>query len=104
MNAYQRTTIDLANALMGKPRAAQTVHVCRTFGYGSPFGPRHIVLVIPEGEKRGTEYECGDRTLALLKSGMSPEDLELEPVEDEFDEFEDDHCHTDLMRKTGAFG
>lgn len=89
MNAYSRTAHDLASALLGQKRSEQTVHVCSTIFSGSPLGPRHVVLVIPEGHKRGTEYECGDRALALLRSGMTPEDLELEPFEEDEDECED---------------
>jgi len=89
MNAYSKTAHDLASALLGQKRSEQTVHVCRSTFSGSPLGPRHVVLVIPEGSKRGTEYECSDRALALLRSGMTPEDLELEPFEEDEDECED---------------
>jgi len=83
MNAYSTTAHDMANALLGNARSAQSVHVSSTVYSGSPLGPRHVVLVIPEGSKRGNYYECGDRSLALLRSGMSPEDLELEPLTDD---------------------
>ena len=83
MNAYSTTTRDIANALIGTSRAMQDVHVSSTLHSGSPFGPRHVVLIIPEGSRRGNYYECGDRSLALLRSGMTPEDLELEPLTDD---------------------
>lgn len=104
MNAYSTTAHQLANALLGKPCAPQTVHVSTSTYSGSPLGPRHIVLVIPEGEEQGTYYECGDRSLALLRSGMTPEDLELEALEDEFADDElgiDEDCRSDFVALRG---
>lgn len=77
MNAYSRTAIGFAAALMGKRRVSQSVHVCV-----SKFGgiaPRFVVLVVPEGAETGEYYEVGQRVLDLLRSGTSPEELELEP-------------------------
>lgn len=83
MNAHDTTAHDLARALTGAPNTVQSVHVCSTLYSGSVFGPRHVVLVIPDGQETGDYYECSDRTLALLRTGMSPEDLELDRLSDE---------------------
>lgn len=87
MNAHDTTARDLADALLGSPRARQTVRcVSSTFGGYSIFGgvrpPRHVVLVTPEGGE-GEYYEVSDQTLDLLRAGRSPEWLELEPYEPE---------------------
>lgn len=76
MNAYSRTAIDLAAALMGKRRVDQAVHVCVSKFGG--FAPRFVVLVVPEGAEAGEYYEVGQRVLDLLRAGTSPEELELE--------------------------
>jgi hypothetical protein len=68
---------------MNLPRVSQTVRVTQAIFPGSPLGPRYVVLVTPEGSKTGTEYECGKRALEWLRMGVSPEELELEPFEDE---------------------
>lgn len=83
MATYSTTALDLAAALTGKPRVAQTVHVSsRTFRGGRM--AEALVLVVPEGEKTGTYYEVfSDRTIDALKAGTSPEELELEPYEPE---------------------
>ena len=67
------------------PRSAQTVHVSTSsYGgktiFGTRCGPRHVVHVTPEGSDIGLYYECSDRTLALLREGMTPDDLELDPL------------------------
>ena len=82
MNARSQTAQDLANALLGMARVSQTVHRCSS-SFGSRLGPRHVVLVIPEGETTGDYYECSDRVLALLNAGMSPVDLELDALTDD---------------------
>lgn len=86
LNAHSRTPHDIASETSHRVRSEQAVHVCSSVFSGSPLGPRHVVLVIPAYRNRGTEYECRDRDLALLRSGMTPEDLELEPFEDDEDE------------------
>lgn len=90
MNAHNVTFQDLADVLTGTKRTAQTVTRVKSWNYGSPFGPRHIVLVTPEGEELGTYYECSAKGLDHLRAGMSPEDAGLEPstaVDDDEDEF-----------------
>lgn len=82
MNAHDTTARDIASALMCKPRSAQSVHICSTIFNGSPLGPKYIVLVVPEGCKRGEYYEVWQRGLDALRGGMTPDDLELEPYDD----------------------
>lgn len=81
MNAHARTATDLAAALLGKRRNAQTVRVV-TATY-SEMGPRFIALVTPAGADRGDYYEVMNRrTLDLLREGrFSPEELELTVAE-----------------------
>ncbi len=46
----------------------------------------------------GDYYAVSERTLALLRSGMSPADLDLYPVDPEDDApepFDGDYCHAD---------
>lgn len=83
MNAYSRTATDLAAALMGKRRVAQTVHVS-TKTYRDGRMARALVLVVPEGSETGEYYEVfSERTIDALKAGTSPTDLCLEPYEPE---------------------
>lgn len=82
MNAFSTTTRDLAAALLGKPRIAQSVHTV-TSTYGGGLGARHVVLIVKDGEEAGTYFECGDRIRDLLIAGTSAEELELEPYEPE---------------------
>lgn len=39
---------------------------------------RHVVFVLAEGKY----YECDDRDFALLRSGISPDDLGIDPLTD----------------------
>ena len=80
MSAYSTTIRDIAN--LGKPRAKQSVHRV-TSTYSGDRNPRHVVLVIPDGQTHGDYYEVSDRAWNLLKSGSSPEYLGLEPYEPE---------------------
>lgn len=100
------TARDLASALMGKPRAAQSVHISATVFSGSPLGPRYVVLVVPEGSDTGELYEVYQRGLDALRDGMSPEELELEPYEPEADDEPEFTIrdHTRAMARSGAFG
>lgn len=100
MNAYSRTATDLAAALMGKRRVAQTVNVStRTFRDGRM--ARALVLVVPEGAKIGEYFEVfSDRTIDALKAGTSPEDLCLEPYEPEDEEDDADGIpHPEDLRR-----
>jgi hypothetical protein len=85
MNAYSRTALDMAAAVTGKHRAAQTVHVStRAFSEGRM--SRALVLVVPEGAETGKYFEVfSERTIEALMAGSSPEYLELEPYEAEDD-------------------
>jgi hypothetical protein len=107
MNAYSRTAIDLAAALMGKRRVSQTVHVStRTFRDGRM--ARALVLVVPEGSKTGEYFEVfSDSTIDALEAGTSPEDLCLEPYEPEDEDDEREFTirdHSRAMARSGAFG
>lgn len=83
MTAFSLTARDMANALLAKPRAKQTVHVSTRVFNGSGIS-RALVLVVPEGAETGTYYEVySQRVLDELKAGASPEWLELEPYEGE---------------------
>lgn len=88
MNAHAMnlTATDLASALMGKPRAVQSVFVSAKVYNGSPLGPKFIVLVTPDGSERGEYYEVWQRGLDALRGGMTPAELELEPYQPEADE------------------
>lgn len=57
---------------------------CRSeFG---PDGNRHVILTLTEPVSRDRRYlVANDRQYALLKSGMSPDDLDLYEIEDEDD-------------------
>lgn len=77
MNAFDTTTRDLARALLGRPRAQQTVREVSRIHSGSPFGARIVVLV------DGEYYEVGQRIFDELRSGVTPAELELETYEPE---------------------
>lgn len=76
MNAFSTTARDTAAALLGKPRARQTVHIL-TKRYGGVLGPRYTVLVA------GEYYDVGQRMLEALEQGATPANLDLEPSEPE---------------------
>ena len=91
MNARNQTALDLANAILGRPRAKQTVHrVTSTYGgrdiWGEPAEPRHVIYVVPDGATEGQHYECSTRAWDMLKGGSTPEYLGLEPYEPEDEE------------------
>jgi hypothetical protein len=88
MNALTRTAHGLSLALSGRKRAAQAVVVVsRSYRAG---WCRTRVLVVPEGAEQGEYYDIHtEAMLQRLRDGMTPAELELEPVEDE-DETEDD--------------
>lgn len=104
MNALTRTAHGLS--LLGKRRAAQSVHVVKTcHGDGRV---RRVVLVVPEGQETGTYYEVfSPLTLQALLDGMTPEELELEPHpsidqdEDDFDRQFAETRHNNKMRRAG---
>ena len=85
MNAYSRTAIDMAAALLETPRA-QAVYVSKSTFSGSPLGARHVVLVVPAGCDVGDYFECGNRGLALLRAGQTSEEIGLEALEPTDDE------------------
>lgn len=85
MNAFTRTTTDLANALMG--RAPQDVRVCSSeFNGGTT---RYVVSVNRE------LYEVYGFTLRALQNGFTPEELEMEPYEEPEPDEWDDYAHAD---------
>lgn len=87
MNAHARQLF--VDGLLGKVR--QSVHICRTIHGASPLGPRYQVLV------DGEYYEVGRRTLAALRDGLTPAELELEPCDQqpETDPFDGDYSSAD---------
>jgi len=91
MNApFRTTTTDLANALMGRPR--QDVRVCSSeFNGGTT---RYVVSVNRE------LYEVYGFTLRALQNGFSPEELELEPYDEDEDRDEPDG---DFCMNTGVY-
>lgn len=84
------TAQGIALAVTGAPRVEQHIHIClRRHG---PAGTRFIVLV------DGEYYEVGRHALGALQNGMTPADLELEPIEDEpseIDPFDGDYSSAD---------
>ena len=89
MNAIALTIDGFKRVILREPRISQTVHVCSTLYSDSVLGPRHMVLVIQPDEEVGSYFICRDRTLALLKTGMTPMDLELTPLtRDEVEQYE----------------
>lgn len=83
MNIHTRTALDIASAISGKRRVEQDVRVVTSTYFGGD-EPRRIVLVTPVGSERGEYYEIyRERTLEALRSGMSPDELDLEPYEAE---------------------
>lgn len=79
MNAHTLTTEDDAHAI-----ATREWVWCRSeFG---PDGNRHVILTLTEPVSRDRRYlVANDRQYALLKSGMSPDDLDLYEIEDDSD-------------------
>jgi len=73
--AYMGTARDLASALLGKPRARQSVHVL-TKAFGGGLGTRYTVLVVAHGQETGEYFRVNERTLEALKQGASPAYLE----------------------------
>lgn len=83
MNASFITARDLANVLLPDKHSPRNgVKWCSSiYGNGTS---RHVVSLA------GKYYECDDRDFALLRSGISPEDLDLEPLtEAECEAFDD---------------
>ena len=89
MNAHARQLF--VDGLLSKTR--QSVHICRTTHGASPLGPRYVVLV------DGEYYEIGRRTLAALRDGITPAELELEPYDHDDDEHEEAGEHPDSLRR-----
>lgn len=84
MNAYSRTARDLADALLGRPLARQTVHVCSTeYGHRSAFGirTRYIVLVTPHSAEQGEYYEVFTKRALDDLRFYTPEEMGLDPLE-----------------------
>lgn len=80
MNA---TVYGISAAILGTPRAAQTVHdVWASFAAGRD--PRFVVLVVPHGDQVGAYFEVSKRGRDRLIAGMTPDELgldELDPTE-----------------------
>lgn len=99
MNAPHRTTAaGIAAAIMGTPRVEQEVHVCTAMFTGSVLGPWYVVSVKPKDGEAET-YECGQRALDMLRNGVSPEELDLEPfIEEPEDDAEGIPTNEELRR------
>lgn len=54
--------------------------ILRTTHNGSPLGPRYLVMI------DGEQYEICGRTLQAFEDGMTVEEMELEPYEEEEDD------------------
>jgi hypothetical protein len=82
MNALTLTAHGLSLALSGRKRATQAVVVVsRSYNAGRC---KTRVLVVPEGAERGDYYDIHtDMVLQMLRDGRTPEELELEPVEED---------------------
>lgn len=80
MTAHLASQIGMMAKTLMRMAREQNVTVVST-SYRNPFPPRHLVLV-------GAEYfHTNDTELASLRGGYSPEELDLEPIEVEDDEF-----------------
>lgn len=98
MNAHATTAAGIAAAIMNTPRVEQTVRVCTAMFTGSALGPWYIVSVTPKDGEAET-YECGQRALDMLRNGVNPEELELEPfVEEPEDDAEGTPTNEELLR------
>lgn len=79
MNAHTLTAADDAYAIATR----EWVWCKSVFG---PDGNRHVILTLNEPVSRDRRYlVANDREYALLKSGMSPDDLDLYEIEDSSD-------------------
>lgn len=84
MNAINITARDLADALLGRPLARQTVHVCSTeYGHRSAFGirTRYIVLVTPHGSEQGEYYEVSTKRALDDLRFYTPDEMGLDPLD-----------------------
>lgn len=86
--AFRTTALDLATALSGQRR--QEVHIVKTT-HSNPRSPKYLVLVNNE------YYEVFTHDLRALQSGVTPDELDLEPAEDEdeYAEFGGDYASAD---------
>lgn len=87
MNALALIQDGMIRALTPAGKPKQDIRpVVSSYGgtniFGGPAKPMHIV------EVAGEYYRVDDRELALLNTGMSPDDLDLTPGADSFGEDE----------------
>lgn len=66
------------------PIAAAEWFRCRS-EYG-PHGTRHVILTLEPVPRDRRYLVANDRQFALLKAGISPDDLDLTEIEDEDDD------------------
>jgi hypothetical protein len=59
----------------------QQIHVASK-SYCLPHAPTYVVLVMEHGADRGEYYRVSRAVLDRLKSGVTPEELELDPLEE----------------------
>jgi hypothetical protein len=82
--AFHRTSHLMAETLrnVGRQRPHQDVRVICTACSGSVLGPRYDVFVA------GDYYRVREITLQQLRQGVTPAELELEPIDDEEEDFD----------------
>jgi len=84
MNAYTKTASSMATTLsnIGRQRPEQEVRVICTACSGSVLGPRYDVFVA------GEYYTVREPTLQQLRQGVTPAELELEPIDPDQEDFD----------------
>lgn len=96
MNALALTMSDLASALRTPLRQSVAI--------------RPFITVISDGIPaygvtiEGQSYECSERELALLRTGMSPADLELQPWQEDDEPDFTAADRRELLARSGTFG
>lgn len=73
-SSRRQTGQALAAALLGRQRAVQDVRILTSAYSGSVLGARHLVAV---GDQY---YSVRDLTLQQLRLGVTPAELDLDPV------------------------
>lgn len=81
---FSKTAQGMATTLanVGRQRPAQEVRVVCTACSGSVLGPRYDVFVA------GDYYRVREITLQQLRMGVTPGELELEPIDPDHEDFD----------------
>lgn len=84
MNFFSKTAQGMATTLarVGRQLPHQDVRVLCTACSGSVLGPRYDVFVA------GDYYRVREITLQQLRMGVSPAELELEPIDPDHEDFD----------------